>query len=67
VTMGEIQNQGEVVVEIDGSPILGKYSIRGGNITVTTVHRRKTSVIGSLPPAHLARIIVRDLAHDAKA
>jgi hypothetical protein len=65
--MGDILNQGDVVVEIDGSPILGRYNVRGDTITVTTIHGRKSAEVGNLPPAHLARIIVQELAQDAKA
>jgi hypothetical protein len=61
--MGDVLNQGEVVVEVDGSPILGKYTVWAGTITVTTIHGRKSAELGSFPPAHLARTLVRELAH----
>jgi len=65
--VGDILNEGEVVVEINGSPVLGKYNVWRGTITVTTIHGIKKAVVGALPPDHLARIMVRELAQDTKA
>jgi hypothetical protein len=47
--MGDVLNQGEVVVEVDGSPILGKYTVWAGTITVTTIHGRKSADSGGFP------------------
>jgi hypothetical protein len=63
--MGNILNQGTVVVEIDGSLIHGSFNVWAGIITVVTIHGVKKGVVGALPLEHLARIMVRKLATDA--
>jgi hypothetical protein len=65
--MGNILNEGAVVVEVDGSPINGGFNVWGGIITVVTIHGVRKAVVGALPPDRLARIMVRELARDAKA
>ena len=64
---GNILNEGHVTVEVDGSSIMGIYNLLAGTLTVTTIHGTKKAVLGRLPADHLARIMVRELAQDAKA
>jgi hypothetical protein len=65
--MGNILNEGAVVLEVDGSLIHGSFNVWAGIITVVTIHGVKKAVVGALPPDHLARIMVRKLAVDAKS
>jgi hypothetical protein len=62
----EIPIQGEVILEIDGSPILGKYKVSGGTITVTSTHGRKSAEVGGLPAIDLARTIVYELSRGTR-
>jgi hypothetical protein len=63
--MGNILNQGTVVVEVGGSPVHGRYTVWDGIITVVTIHGIKKAAVSVLPLEHLARIMVRKLATDA--
>jgi hypothetical protein len=64
--MDDTKDQGEVIVEVGGSPVLGKYAVSSGTITVTTIHGPKSAAVGDLPPTVQARLIVRELARIAK-
>jgi hypothetical protein len=58
-------DEGQVVVPIGPGYVLGMYKVRGGVITVTTIHGGKSAELGGLPPDHVARLMVRELARDA--
>jgi hypothetical protein len=58
-------DDGQVVVPIGRGYVLGMYKVRGGMITVTTRYGRKSAELGDLPPDHVARLMVRELARDA--
>ena len=64
--MTEILNQHAVSIEVYGRTVAGTYTTWAGIITVTALGRIKKALIGSLPPDHLAQIMLRELVNNAK-
>jgi len=56
-----------VTIEFDGHSVSGTYSVRAGMIRVFTDYDRKCTHVGAVPPAMLARIMLRELAEEGKA
>jgi hypothetical protein len=64
-TKDDVSDHGQVVVLSGRRHVLGIYRVCNGTITVTTRHGRKSAELGELPPDHLARTLVRELAENA--
>jgi hypothetical protein len=68
---GNILNQREITVQIDGRTITGVYTVWSGMITVSTPLGKKTTQVGGSGSAAaldgLARIILRELVLEGKA
>jgi hypothetical protein len=56
-----------VTIEYAGRAVSGTYSVRAGLISVSTDCDRKSTHVGAVPPAALARIMLREMAQEGKA
>lgn len=59
--------QNTVAIEVSGKTYTASYAVTKKIITVSTGLGSKSTQLGSLPPEHLARILLRELIQEGKA
>jgi hypothetical protein len=55
-----------ITIEVNGQSVNGRYTVRGGMITVSTIHGSKTTQVGNMNTEALAKMLLRELVEEGK-
>jgi len=57
----------DVTIEFHGKTIKGRYNVSGKLVTVVSWNGSKADQLGTFPPEKLAKMLLRELASEAKS
>jgi hypothetical protein len=56
----------DVTIEYIGKTVTGRYNVSGKTVTVVSWNGSKTDQLGTFPAEKLAKMLLRELASEAK-